>query len=261
MQIGMMNNPANDLYEEIKFAGENRFDFIDLTIEPPRAQINDVDIEKTVILLSKYKLKIIGHTNFYIPWATPIKKLKDASITELTEQFELFGKLGAKLISIHPHWYQPNSSKSEIVVRIISSLITLSQIAEKNNLRLMLEHQPTGFLNTPMSLQPIFAGVRELLFHLDVGHAQVAGGEQNLTDKFLDRFGDKLAHVHFSDNKGKFDDHLPLGAGIIDWSSIVSRLKELKYDGMITLEIWSKDRHYLLYSRDQLKKLWNDQIN
>ena len=252
-----MNNPTNNIYDEITFAGKNNFDYIDLTIEPPQAQIENINSKNTLSLLEKYDLEVVGHTNFYMPWASPIKKLKDAAISEFSEQFELFRKLGAKKVSLHAHWYQPNSSKDEIIERIISSLTILLDLAQQNNITLMLEHQPTGFLNTPERLQPIFDVIKNLFFHLDVGHAQVVGGERNLTNEFLRKFGDKLAHVHFSDNKGKFDDHLPLGAGIINWQDIIRELKKIKYNDTITLEVWSKDRNYLLYSKSQLEKFWH----
>ena len=256
MKLGMMNNPANDIYQEIKFAGENKFDFLDLTIEPPRAQIEDIDLKKILFLCQKYKLGIIGHTNFYLPWASPVKRLKEASIQELTEHFKLFNKLGVKFVSLHSHWYQPNSTGEEIVERIVESLIKLVEIAKQYDLKIMLEHQPTGFLKTPESLAPIFSKVKDLLFHLDVGHAQVAGGDKNLAEEFLSRFNDKLAHVHFSDNKGKNDDHLPIGAGIIDWEDAVKQLKINHYDKTITLEVFTKDRSYLLSSKEKIRQLW-----
>ena len=84
MKIGMMNNPAQELIKEITFAGENGFDFIDLTIEPPCAQVGDMDISKIVELLVKYELDVIGHTNFYLPRASPIKRLKHAVMEELS---------------------------------------------------------------------------------------------------------------------------------------------------------------------------------
>ena len=251
----MMNNPANNLIDEITFAGVNKFDFIDLTIEPPKAQIKDINLNKALSLLKKYKLGIIGHTNFYLPWASPIERLKGASIQELTEQLEIFNKLGVKLVNIHAHWYQPNSQKEEIVERIIESLKELTAIAKQYHIKLMLENQPNGFLNTPESLMPIFNKVENLLFHLDVGHAQVAGRENNLTKEFLMKFKGKLAHVHFSDNKGNNDDHLPIEAGIIDWKDIIKQLKKIGYNKTITLEIFVKDRHYLLYSREKIREL------
>src|SRR3989344_7240646 len=257
MKLGMMNNPANDIYEELIFAGENKFDFIDLTIEPPKAQIENINLNKALLLCKKYKLKIIGHTNFYMPWASPIKRLREASIQEFTEQFALFNKLGVKLVNIHSHWYQPNSSKKEIIDRIIESLRELVAIADQYGIKIMLEHQPNGFLNTPESLLPIFKKVKNLLFHLDVGHAQVAGRGENLTKEFLKHFRNKLAHVHFSDNKGVNDDHLSIGAGIIDWKDIIMQLKRIGYDKTITLEVFVKDRSYLLYSKEKIRQLWD----
>lgn len=257
MKIGVMNNPANNLIDEINFAGENKFDFIDLTIEPPKAQIKDIDLNKTLSLLKKYKLGVIGHTNFYLHWASPIKRLREASLQELTEHFALFNKLGANLVNIHPHWYQPNSSKKEIVKRIIQSLLELVDLARQHDIKLMLENQPNGFLNTPDSLMPIFNKVEGVLFHLDIGHVQVAGGGENLSKEFLLKLKGKLAHVHISDNKGNNDDHLPIGAGIVDWDTSIRQLKKIGYDKTITLEIFVKERHYLLYSREKIKKLWN----
>jgi len=253
----MMNNPANNLVNDITFAGENKFDFVDLTIEPPKAQVGDIDPREVLSLCKKYNLGIIGHTNFYLPWASPIKRLKRASIQEFTEQLALFNKLGVKLVNIHSHWYQPNSSKKEIIDRIIESLKELVVIADQYDIKIMLEHQPNGFLNTPESLLPIFNKVKNLLFHLDVGHAQVAGKEENLTKEFLTYFRNKLAHVHFSDNKGVNDDHLPIGAGIIDWKDIIMQLRKIGYDKTITLEVFVKDRSYLLYSKEKIRQLWN----
>jgi len=52
------------------------------------------------------------------------------------------------------------------------------------------------------------------------------------------------------------DLHLPLGCGDVDWERAVKILKDY-YDGTITLEVFSRDRDYVLLSREKLKKLWN----
>jgi len=83
--------------------------------------------------------------------------------------------------------------------------------------------------------------------------------EKNRTEEFLEAFRDRLVHVHVSDNFGKREDlHLPLGAGTIPWKKIISRLKKSGYDGTITLEVFSPDRRYLLFSRDKLRELWEE---
>jgi L-ribulose-5-phosphate 3-epimerase UlaE len=50
---------------------------------------------------------------------------------------------------------------------------------------------------------------------------------------------DRLLHVHLSDNKGKSDDHLAIGAGTIDWKKELRLLKASGYDDTITLEIFT----------------------
>jgi hypothetical protein len=37
MKIGLMNNPAASVYDEITFMGEAQYEFVDLTIEGPNA--------------------------------------------------------------------------------------------------------------------------------------------------------------------------------------------------------------------------------
>lgn len=44
MKIGVMNNPAKSVYDETIAFGKAGYDFVDLTIEGPKAR--DVDPEK-----------------------------------------------------------------------------------------------------------------------------------------------------------------------------------------------------------------------
>jgi sugar phosphate isomerase/epimerase len=46
-----------------------------------------------------------------------------------------------------------------------------------------------------------------------------------------------------------------MGVGNIDWENLINVLKKY-YDGTITLEIFSRDRDYVLLSKEKLKKLW-----
>jgi sugar phosphate isomerase/epimerase len=52
---------------------------------------------------------------------------------------------------------------------------------------------------------------------------------------------------------------LPLGAlprSDIDWPARVARLKASGYDGTISLEVFARERSYLLQSRDLLTEWW-----
>src|SRR5207302_9639217 len=70
----------------------------------------------------------------------------------------------------------------------------------------------------------------------------------------------RLHHVRLHDNKGGSADlHLPLGAGTLDTAQHVRSLQAIRYDGTITLEVFTPDRRHLTYSRDVLRQLWQQE--
>ncbi len=89
-------------------------------------------------------------------------------------------------------------------------------------------------------------------FHADIGHLNLYG--RNPVD-YLTAFKDRLMHIHLHDNDGQRDLHLPMGTGIIDWDALIKTLKSV-YDGTITLEIFSRDKDYVLLSQKKLKERW-----
>lgn len=68
---------------------------------------------------------------------------------------------------------------------------------------------------------------------VDTGHAALG----RHWDRFLDLVGDRLIHVHASDNRGEFDDHLPPGDGSIDWRHVRETLGRIDFEGWIVLEV------------------------
>ena len=60
MQIGLMNNPREDPLAEIRWIGGHGFDFVDLTLEHPRA--HRVDAAAVRRALDEWNLSVVGHT-------------------------------------------------------------------------------------------------------------------------------------------------------------------------------------------------------
>ena len=54
----------------------------------------------------------------------------------------------------------------------------------------------------------------------------------------MTRLGDRLAHVHLSNNAGKgWDSHLPLDEGVLDLGPFLEALAGRRFRGAISLEI------------------------
>ncbi|HTG47579.1 MAG TPA: sugar phosphate isomerase/epimerase [Actinomycetota bacterium] len=108
----------------------------------------------------------------------------------------------------------------------------------------------TGITVAIENMFPLHVGRRPLMLHanqdlddlegiphlvLDTSHAAVA--RHDLVE-VRRRFGDRLRHVHLSDNAGRgWDSHLPPGLGILPLDRFVDDLVESGFDGTISLEV------------------------
>jgi sugar phosphate isomerase/epimerase len=74
----------------------------------------------------------------------------------------------------------------------------------------------------------------------DVGHANIT---QNNLIEYLNIFKtDNISSFHIHDNSGNKDNHLNIGAGNIDFPSILSIIKEKFYDSILIIEHWDNNR-------------------
>jgi len=65
----------------------------------------------------------------------------------------------------------------------------------------------------------------------------------------------RIFHVHVRDGDGLAAYNLPIGAGILDWDGIVAALRDVGYDGYLSLEIgrYAEPRRYAKESLDYLR--------
>jgi sugar phosphate isomerase/epimerase len=116
-----------------------------------------------------------------------------------------------------------------------------------------------GDYNTAPQLGELLDPLPELGLHLDIGHANLQV-PYNMTEAILTAYGTRLRHVHLHDNRGgNADLHLPLGTGSVDVRGAIQALKRCGYDGTITLEVFTPDKHHLEYSRDVLRRMWDEE--
>lgn len=255
--VGAMNFPGRSVLKEIHRIHEDRFDFVDLTLEPPAAWLpNGKEVGS---LLGDLGLSVVGHTAWHLPIASPWPELRDQARDLYRRGLDCFADAGVDLVNVHPDQRVPLHSPEQIRARNAQAIAELAEDAAGRGITLMVENLDRMF-SGPQDLAPIFDAVPDARFHLDVGHANLnlGRGAQNRTPQLLEAFGDRLAHVHLSDNRGGSDDlHLPLGAGAIDWKTKIRELKATGYDGTITLEVFSREREHLRTSRRLLLEWWS----
>ena len=255
MKIGVMNHPAKPVYDEVISFGKARFDFVDLTIEGPKAY--DINTEKMRPVLEHYNMIVTGHTDPCMPWAYPIKEVRMACLRELERCAGIFSALGAKIMNIHPCYFCPPAMKPVLVELNIEALKPIIKMAVSHGLIVVLENFTAPF-DRVATFNLMLAEVPGLKVHLDFGHANFGTDNHEV---FCQKLGDHIKHVHFSDNRSTADHHMPLGVGNIDWKNAVQSLKATGYDGTITLEVFCDDAEmhfkYLELSRRLVLDLWS----
>jgi sugar phosphate isomerase/epimerase len=108
----------------------------------------------------------------------------------------------------------------------------------------------TGVTVAIENMFPVRMGRRSVTFHanqdladleglphlvLDTSHAAVAEHDPMEVRR---RFGDRLRHVHLSDNAGRgWDSHLPPGLGVLDLDAFCEDLAADGYAGAVSLEV------------------------
>lgn len=254
MELGVMNNPASDTVGEIMAAAANGFDFVDLTLEYPQAHIEVINREAVLKALEQAGLGVVGHTAYYLPFASPVGSIRDAAVRDVIACLDFFKQAGATVVTVHPDPGAGAMDPTTVVSLNALSFKIISDEAAKRDLTVVAENVP-GYFSSVEPLKSLLAAVPAVGFHLDVGHAHIRG---NRFRQLLGTFKTNLLHVHLSDNRFRADDHMPIGAGNIDWDEVIPAIKKTGYDSTVTLEVFSNDKRYVVASRDKVSSLWNE---
>jgi len=262
MKFGKLTNPMIDVIREIKTAHDLGFDYVEIGIEGP-AETPEIILKKKkqiLKMLKRYKMFAIGHTSWWIDLGSQYALVRNAWLEESKKIIRLCNELGIKLLNFHSHsvgtYMKDKKGKKIILNNIVKSLKELVEYGKKYDVEIMLENgAERGEIKEVRDFKYIIDRVPNLKVHLDVGHAFI-NNEMKGIENYIKTFKNKIVHIHIHDNKGQWDEHLPIGAGSIDYKKVIKLLKKIKYDKTITFEVFSKDLDLLELSMKKVKKLF-----
>lgn len=266
MLYGAMNFPIKPILEELETISNLGFDYLELTMDAPQAHYKVIRGMKDGLLqaLERLHMRLICHLPTFVSTADLTESLREASLNEVLKSLEVAAELRAMKVVLHP---SPHRGLSVFVIDqarqyALRSLETIVNKADQVELPLCLENMfpQSNSLVNPEDFDEVFERFPNLRMTLDTGHAHIESKADSKMLAFIERFPDRIYHVHANDNLGKEDNHLPIGAGTIDFPKIVKALKSIGYDETITLEVFSKDREYLSISLRKLKSLFSSEI-
>jgi sugar phosphate isomerase/epimerase len=203
---------------------------------------------KTLIdIIKRKKATISIHIPYTVNPSDPIEMIRRANVKYFEKCIILASKIGAKYVTAHigycnglPTW---KGTRENALERLALSLKKILGFAKKYKIYLALENvnpMPADseffYLGDSMNdFDYLFSKVRSpyLKMCLDVGHANTIEGPL----AYVTKYSDKIIGVHIHDNGGKYDEHLAIGEGNIDWKKLVLGFKKIKFDGPFVTEI------------------------
>jgi sugar phosphate isomerase/epimerase len=256
---GLLTNPSNEILSEITKICDLNFDYVEIGIEGPEGNPLIINKKKNEIskLLQRFKQKPIGHTAYWIDLCSDYGYIRDAWILEATREIRTAKGIGIDLINFHANlngmFY--GEKRRVLLDNLIKSLREIVSYAEKLKVKVMLENVPlSNGIHNVHEFKYIIDNVASLSVHLDIPHAFTSGGMNSVID-YINMFREKIIHVHWHDNHGKRDEHLPIGEGLIDHEKAVHALKDIGYDRTITLEVFTNSND-AKSSANKLSSIW-----
>jgi len=161
--------------------------------------------------------------------------LENTYLPKLMHILSIMPQMKMRLLTIHL-WLDPRFVAPEVIAYKIGFLKRVLQRAGDSGITLCIEN----LSENAEHMAPIFDALPSLNLTLDLGHAQLLW-DQNTSFGFIEKFPDRIRHIHLHDNIGgdsNTDDlHLPVGKGAVDFDGIFCKLNQIKFDGTLTLEL------------------------
>lgn len=206
------------------------------------------EFEKQLVLEKNLMAKSGIYANqTHAPWRHPAR---DFTPEDRAERFDAMAKgirgtayIGATDFVIHAIMpFGTNTGENPVEMKNINFdfMNRLCDIAEEYGVIINLENLP--FLHLPINnCEQVLDFVKRVnrdcfKVCLDTGHAMVSHQQPAEAVRLLGK--DYLRTLHVHDNDGTGDFHKFPGDGIVDWQDFSSALKEIGYDGVLSLETY-----------------------
>lgn len=240
------------LAETINLLSEIGYTGIEILCDVPHAypkEQSDTDINEIRQLMSRLDISIsnlnaftlfaIGDT--YRPsWIETDPSYRKLRIEHTRDCIKLASELGAKNISTEPGGPIVNNElgKNQLLKLFEDGINQILDTAEKANVTILIEPEPglliensEQFVNFIKNFDSESVGL-----NLDVGHFFCVGEDPS---NVIHKLSEYICHVHLEDiSAERVHNHLILGEGAIDISSTIRSLKDIGYNGFITVELY-----------------------
>ena len=222
----------------VKLRGKSRYLYKAATtdeLKQIKKQLDDAGIMLSVLDTGVYKIALPGTTPLGENAAdlNPEKGEYKGQLDDLKRAGDAAHSLGTNKVRIFT--FKRVADPNAIFDRIVDDLHKAIAIAKQQDLTLLIENEFDCNIGTGTESARLFKAIpdRHLMHNWDPGNCFEAG-EQPFPKAWDQLDHSRIAHMHLKDARGK--KWMPIGSGDIDFVGQFEALKQIKYDGTMSLE-------------------------
>jgi sugar phosphate isomerase/epimerase len=168
---------------------------------------------------------------------------RELALEEILRAVEAAAILQVHYLVIHPGPEHanlpPHEDRNRRIENVVAVLNRVTRRCTELGIGCLLENKlPHLLFGSPSDILWILEALNGTGMGVcfDTGHACLSGDLPSL----LRKLSGHLRMVHAHDNRGRFDDHLPPGDGVIDWPWLLGEFVAAGFNGTLVLEMAGK---------------------
>lgn len=172
-------------------------------------------------------------------WVEPDRHYRQVRVDHTKRALTLAKEIGAKCITTEPGGPVEGRKWSDCLALFVEMLKPVVGHAEKEGVMLLVEPEPDLLIETADQYLEFAGKIRSPMLGLnfDIGHFFCVRDEPAPT---VHKLKDHIRHVHLEDIAAtRVHHHLIPGEGVIDFGGTLKALKDVGYDGWVTVELYT----------------------
>lgn len=256
MQLAFSTNAfkKNSVWEAVEAIAEAGYGGAEIMADVPHAHPGTFGHEDRTKLrekIARHRLAVSNINAFtlfacgdtYHPtWIEHDPARRQVRVQHTLAAIELAAELGCRTISLQPGGplIGTGLSEEEAAERFAEGLFRVLPAAKRHGIILAIEPEPGLLIQSAgeyMAFKNRFFRDEPMVrMNCDAGHLFCVGDDPA---EVIRKHADQIAHVHLEDiGKNRVHQHLTPGRGVIDFTSIFAALRDVRYDGWMTVELY-----------------------
>lgn len=252
MKISLFTAGFSKYPIERAFEAAKKFGYDGIEIAGTRPDAYPLDIlngfgEKIINLSEKYELPIVSYApeNTGSPHSLVYenKELNEESLTYFKRSLDAAKEIGSKycMLAVNHPGYSRN--REDVKKLLINNFKILADYAEKIEQVIILEPVTPYEGTLVCNSDDVYWALNEVnseYFKAMLDLACPLTCNEPISEYFEKLGTENIKHIHFIDAESTSEDHLIPGDGEMDFPNIIRYLKEIGYDGYLSLELFSR---------------------